>query len=760
MIFSRYFIIFCLFFAAFSLKGLPALAEDTVSAVVISGNQRIEAETVRSYMNITVADKFDQNLIDESVKRLYATGLFSNVSIQRSDSQLLVKLSENPLINEITFEGNKRIKKEDILAEMTLKPHSVYTKVRLQNDMSRILDVYRKSGRFSVTVKPKIIQLSQNRVNLVFEIDEGPKTPIARIEFIGNTQFSDRKLNMAINTKEAHWYRFFSSSDTYDPDRIDYDKELLRKFYTSQGFADFKVISALAELTPKRDAFLLTYTLSEGDKYNFGAMNIDTSLRKVNIDDLKKDLHTKDGELFNSNQIEESIDAMVTHLSNLGYAFVDIEPDLKRDYKSHTVAVTYKIQEGRKVYINHINISGNVRTMDDVIRREFRIAENDPYNAAQIRRSEQRIKNLGFFDKVEITNAKTDAPDKVDINVNVAEKSTGEINFGAGYSTTDGALGNVGIRERNLMGKGQDLGITFERAQRKTDLDLSFTEPYFMGYNVSAGFDLFDTTTNNQIQSEYDSTSHGVVLRSSYDFTEYLRHTVRYSFRTDDITNIASTASLYIKDQEGLTTTSLIGQTFLYDKRDNKFNPSSGYFFKFNEDVAGLGGDNDFFRNEIRTGYFIPLFKKSSDIVLQLSANTGYIVGLGNKDVRISQRFFVGGDDMRGFETSGVGPRDAATGDALGGNFYYVGSTELHFPLGLPKELDFLGNLFLDAGSLTKIDQSGGGINDNSAPRVSVGTGISWGSPMGPIRIDLATPIKRESYDRTQLFRFSFGTRF
>lgn len=754
-------ICFCLLFSPlFVTPTLAAIENDVITNINVQGNQRVEAETVKSYMAISAYQQFDQQAVDESIKRLYATGLFANVAIIRHGQTLQVNLTENPLINEVAFEGNKRIKKEDILAEITLKPHTVYAKSRLQNDVSRILDIYHKSGRFAVTVNPKIIQLPQNRVNLVFEINEGPKTPIKSIEFIGNTQFSDTKLRAAINTKEARWYRFFSSNDTYDPDRIDYDKELLRKFYTSQGYADFKIISAIAALTPNRDGFILTYTLDAGEKYTFGKITTETTLKKLKTEDLKKDIKTVQWELFNSSFIEDSVDKMILHLSDLGYAFVDINPVFKRNIANHTVDITYKIQEGHRVYVNRINITGNVRTMDEVIRREFRLGEGDPYNAAQVRRSEQRIKNLGFFDKVNVTNAKTDSPDKVDVNVDVTEKSTGEINFGVGYSTTDGALATIGIRERNLLGKGQDLALTLEEAQRQSNIDLSYTEPYFMGYDLSAGTDIFHTTTDNLTYSEYDSKSTGFTLRSSYDLTEYLRHTVHYTLKDDDIYNVQSTASIYIIDEEGDATTSMIGQTFLYDRRDNKFNPTTGYFVRYNQDLAGLGGDTRYFRNEIRTGYFIPLFKKTSDMVLQLSANAGYIVGLDKTEVRINDRFFVGGDDLRGFRIGGIGPRDTSTSDALGGDEYYVGSVELHFPLGLPKELDFAGEVFTDMGSLLHSDSHGPTVAEDSLMRVSVGTGIAWGSPMGPIHIDLAAPIIKESYDRTQIFRFSFGTRF
>lgn len=745
-----------------AFSSTSALAAEQIPAktqsIKIEGNERVETETIRSYITLSEYQPATRQKIDQSLKQLFGTGLFANVEIIPKGNVILIKLTENPIVSEIAFEGNKRIKKENLTSEISLKERSLYTKEHLQNDTNRILDIYHKSGRFQTTVTPKIIILPQNRVNVVFEIDEGPKTTIKKIFFAGNNHFSDTKLASILRSKEAHWYRFFSSNDTYDPDRVDFDKELLRKFYTSQGYADFRVVSAVADLNPQRDGFLLTYTIEEGPKYKFGTIDVESRLQKVQTENLQKNVKTLKGDVFNEEQVDSSVDAITQYLGDFGYAFVDIDPQFTRNAEDNTISIHYVIQEGRKMYINRININGNVRTLDKVIRREFRVVEGDPYNAAQIRRSEQRIKNLGFFEKVELTTARTDSPDKVDINVNIQEKSTGEINFGAGYSTTDGALVNAGIRERNLLGKGQDLRFDVTRAQRKTDGQISFTEPYFMDKDIAAGFDLFSVSTDRETESSYQSESNGIVLRASYDLTEYLRHTLRYSLKSDDITDVSTDSSLYIKEQEGQNTTSLIGQTFLYDKRNNSLNPTKGYYAKLIEDLAGLGGDSKFLRHEARAGYFIPLLH--DNIVLQLSANGGYIVGLNGSDVRINERFFLGGDDLRGFKTAGVGPRDSVTSDALGGNAYYLGSAELKFPLGLPEELDFSGLLFVDAGSLWDSDSSGSGVQQSNSTRVSVGTGLSWGSPVGPIRIDVGFPIMKEKYDRTQQVRFSFGTRF
>lgn len=753
---------FFLFFILTVFLSIPAYAKEPtipkIQKIQIEGNQRVETDTIRSYISLSEYEKASQQQINDSLKKLFSTGLFANVEIIPQGDVIRISVTENPTISQIAFEGNKRIKKEDLASEISLKERSLYTKDRLQNDTNRILDIYHKSGRFSATVTPKIITLPQNRVNVIFEIDEGPKTTVKKIFFSGNNHFSDQRLSSIIRTQESRWYRFFSSNDTYDADRVNFDKELLRKFYTSVGYADFKVISTIAELTPEHDGFLITYTLDEGPKYKFGTIDVESTLKKVQTDVAKKQLQTIEGDIFNEEQVETSIDNITRYLGDLGYAFVDIDPEYTRDLNNNLLNIRYMIREGRKMYINRINITGNVRTLDKVIRREFRFSEGDPYNAAQIKRSEQRIKNLGFFEKVELITSRTDASDKVDITVNIEERSTGEINFGAGYSTTDGALVNAGIRERNFLGKGQDLRFDITRAQKKTDGRISFTEPYFMDRDISAGFDLFSVSTDRETESSYKSQSNGFVLRSAYDLTEYLRHSLRYSFKSDDITDVSEDSSLYIQEQEGQNTTSLVGQTFLYDRRNSTIAPTKGYYLKLQEDVAGLGGDSKFLRHEVRSGYFIPVIR--DDIVLQLSAGGGYIFGLDGSDIRINERFFLGGDDLRGFKTAGVGPRDSLTGDALGGNSYYVGSVELQFPLGLPDELDFSGVLFTDVGSLWDTDSSGSNILENNSPRVAVGAGIAWGSPVGPIRLDVGFPIMKEDFDRTQQIRFSFGTRF
>lgn len=744
----------------FVLAALPlnTYAQAVVKQIHVQGNQRIEEETVISNLEIKQGEAFSQDKINASIKKLFATGFFADVSVSQSGDRLIVKVTENPIINRVTFEGNRRIDDDALKAEVKLRSRSVYTRAKLQQDVERINDIYRKSGRFFVTVEPKVIQLSKNRMDLVFEIDEGPKTKIRKIFFIGNNIFSNRKLEKVINTKESRWYRFFSGNDTYDPDKLAYDREMLRKFYVSKGYADFEVTSATSELTPDKKAFFITIAVNEGEKYTFGKTTIHSSLTDVDSKDLESSLKTHENDVFNAEKVEESIDNLIRDLSDRGYAFVDISPTFKRHPEKRMMDISYEVKEGPRVYVNRINIKGNVRTLDKVVRREFRISEGDPYNAAKIRRSQQRIRNLGFFETVDINNVRTDVNDKVDIDVAVAEKSTGELNFGAGFSTTEGGLANIGIRERNLLGKGQDLRLNLQLAQKGSQIDLGFTEPYFLGRDLSAGFDIFSMTRDRETESSFDSESQGIILRVAYSLTEHLRHSLRYSIRNDKITDIDDLASIFVKRQEGETTTSLVGQTFVYDARDNRFEPTSGYYLRFNQELAGLGGDAKFISHEFRSGYYRPVVRE--DVILKLLFKAGNITGLDGDDVRINHRFFIGGNEFRGFDTGGIGPRDSVSQDALGGNTYYVGTAELGFPLGLPEELDVKGALFADAGSLTDTDDEGTTIQEEDSIRLSVGAGISWGSPLGPIRIDFARALMKESFDDEETIKFSFGTRF
>jgi len=736
----------------------PAAAQssDIIREIVVEGAQRIEPDTVRSYLLVQEGDRFNAAGIDRSLKSLFATGLFADVSFRRAGATLLVQVVENPVINRIAFEGNQRIDDEALTSEISLRPRVIYTRTKVQNDVKRILTLYRRSGRFAARVDPKVIQLPQNRVDLVFEISEGERTEIRNIRFVGNEAFSDSRLREEIRTKESRWWRFLSSDDTYDPDRVTLDRELLRRFYLSEGYADFRVESAVAELTPDRKNFFVTFTVEEGDRYRFGEVKVETTLRDLDPETLDRTVELESGDWYDADELEETIDLLTDAVGELGYAFVDVRPRIDRDREGKRVNVTFDIDEGPRVFVERIDIDGNVRTVDDVIRREFRLVEGDAFNAARLRRSRQRIQNLDFFDKVDVEQIPGSAPDKAVINVDVEEKSTGSFSIGAGFSTTNGVLGDIGIRERNLLGRGQDLRLNLVVGQRRNQIDLAFTEPYFLGRDVAAGFDLFRVVTDRQDESSFDTRSLGGALRAGYPITERLRQSWRYSIDRSTIEDVPDDASRFVREEEGTDTVSQLSHTITYDERDSRLNPTEGFFTRLTTDGAGLGGNVRYVRNSLTGGVCFPV---ADQVVLSVGGTTGYIFGIG-QDVRLLDRFFVGGDDLRGFATDGVGPRDTDTDDALGGEWFYTSTVELGFPLGLPAELGLRGRVFTDAGSAGKLASEGPKVEDTGSVRLSVGAGVSWTSPFGPIGVDFGLPLLKEDFDETEAIRLNFGARF
>ena len=728
----------------------------TIESIRIEGTQRIENETVLSYFGIRTGDVFDPERIDTGLKKLFATGLFKDVAIRREGNTLVINVVENPIINRIAFEGNRRIKDEDLQAELQLRPRIVFTQTRVQGDVQRILELYRRSGRFAATVEPKIIPLEQNRVDLVFEINEGPLTGVKAIEFIGNKVFSDGDLKDVITTTESRWWRFLSTTDNYDPDRLAADQDLLRRFYLSEGYADFRVLSAVAELAPEGDGFVITITLEEGERYKFGEQNVETTLKNLDPEKLKKELTTKAGNWYDASEIDKTTSRLSDLVGELGYAFVDVRPKTVVDRQNNTIAITYEIREGPRVYVERIDIHGNLRTRDKVIRREFRVVEGDAFNTSKIRRSRQRLENLGFFSKVDLQTKPGSAADQVVIDVDVTEQSTGELSLGAGFSTTEGPFGDVSLRERNLLGNGQDLRLGFRLSARRSRLDLSFTDPYFLDRDIAAGFDLYTTTADYSSESSYEQDTIGGSLRGAFDVSENLRETVRYTLRRDNVHNVKDSASEVIQDEEGDSWRSYVSNEYFYDRLNNRNTPTEGYYARLQNDLAGFGGDTRFLRTSVGAGYYWPI---TGSWIGSLRSEIGYIFGIGD-DVTVVDRFFLGGDSFRGFSTRGVGPRDRNTDDSLGGNLLYSGTAELSFPLGLPEELGLRGRLFSDFGAVTGLDNSSNNVDDSAAPRVSVGTGLTWRSPLGPIALDFAVPVLKESFDKVEQFRFSFGTRF
>src|SRR5690349_14999481 len=579
---------------------------EPIQEIRIEGNQRIEPETVRSYMQLNPGDPFDAKRIDQALKNLFGTGLFADVNFRRDGNALVVHVTENPIINKLAFEGNRRIDDNALQAEVQLRPRVVYTQARVQADVKRILDVYRRSGRFAATVEPKIIKLDQNRVNLVFEINEGDVTEVRRIDFVGNKVFSDGDLRDEIVTQEAAFYRFLSTTDTYDPDRLTLDKEALRKFYLSEGYADFRVVSAVAELSPDQEAFFITFTVEEGERYKLGTVDIKTTLKDLDPESLRDIVKTDEGDWYNADLVDETVQAISDRVGSLGYAFVDVRPRIDRDAENKILNLTYDIQEGPKVYVERIDISGNVRTQDKVIRREFRLAEGDAFSTEKLHRTEQRLRNLGFFETVDITTVPSTAPDKTIVKVKVKEQSTGELSFGAGYSTSLGPLGSIGLRERNLLGKGQDARIDLTISGKRSSGSISFTDPYFLDKNVSAGVDLFYRRLTPDANDE-DQIGFG--LRMGYDITEYLRNTLSYQFRADRIHNVDNDAPNVIRDEIGWKYYSIIGSTLTYDRRDSSIDPREGYFATLEGHYSGLAGDVEYVSGTLSGGYYYPVTK-------------------------------------------------------------------------------------------------------------------------------------------------------
>ncbi|MEN8236802.1 MAG: outer membrane protein assembly factor BamA [Pseudomonadota bacterium] len=730
----------------------------SIKDIVVEGNQRIESSTILSSIKLTPGESVNQFVLDKIVKDLFNTGYFADVKVHRDGGKIVIAVVENPMVNQLTFEGNDEIE-DDILKELIrLKPRQVYTLTKLKSDTKTLHDIYRLKGYFAAKVSPKIIRRDQNRVDVVFEIEEGEITKVEKILFVGNKAFSSSKLETAIQTKESRWYRFLTSDDTYDPDRLAYDQELLRRFYLEHGYADFRVKSAVAELTPDQKEFFITFTLEEGERYKFGELTVDSKIEKVDAKELEGLLTVATGDWYNTKEIDKSIEAIIEYLGGQGYAFVDIVPKPNRLEEEQIIGVTFEINEGPRVYINRILVKGNFVTDEDVIRREMKLFEGDAYNAHRIKQSERRIRYLGFFKKVTITQQTADAPDKVDLIVEVEEEeSTGELWVAGGYNTAEGFLGDVGYRERNLLGRGQDLRLKFTLSKKRHQIDLGFTEPYFLDKPLRAGFDVFNSASKKYFGSAFEHQRTGGRLRMGYNITDYLSQNWFYELRTDRVTNVHAGASKFIQEQAGNSTTSMIGHGLSYDRRDSPINATSGYYIGMSNQLAGVGGNVRYAKNDFYGGY---LYSIIEEWVLGLKANTGIMNGLG-KPVRIVDRYNMGGDGwMRGFRESGVDPRDKKTLDPLGGTKYYLATAELEFPIGLPREFGVKGSIFTDIGSVWDAEEPKDQVLQTSSPRVSVGAGITWVSPIGPIHVDFARAVQKEAHDRRRTVHFGFGTRF
>lgn len=744
-------------FAFSLLASTSSIASSTyVSNIKVTGLERVEPETVMSYVDIKSGNSISDDKLNEALKNLYATGLFEDVSINiKNDGTMVVDVSENPVISQILFDGNNELDDAMLESELRLAPRSTYSRAKVQEDVRRILEVYRRSGRYATVVNPEIIRRDQNRVDLIFNINEGPLAVIDKINFIGNEHYSSSELQEVIMSKESRWYRIFSSSENYDAEKNNYDKELLRRFYLKRGYADFRVVSAVAELSPDKKSFTVTFVVDEGDRYKIRDVDVVSDISDVNADDFKKFIEVERGDKYNSNDIDDTVTVLTDELGKKGYAFVEVTPDINKDTSTGEADVTFHIREGARFFVDRINIKGNTRTYDKVIRRELRIEEGDAFNASKIKDSRRNVENLDYFEKVEINTTPKDG-NRADLDIDVKEKSTGYFNVGIGFSTVNGALIRTGITENNFRGVGQRLGFDVAVSQKSQDFDLSFTEPYFLGRRLRAGIDLFHSRQDYQDESSYDSQVSGGRLRTGWNYTDNLSQQLRYTLKQEEITDVGEYASKYIKDEKGKYTNSSIGTTIVYDKRDSAMFTKEGYFLSLGSDVAGVGGDEKYVKFDGKAYWYHTM---ADYYTLKLFANAGMIEAYGDESVRLTNRYHLGGYTMRGFEAGGIGARDKYTNDALGGNWMVYSGAEFGFPIGLD-ELGISAHVFTDVGMLGKPDNlNTNDIYYSDSPRVSVGFGFQWLSPMGQIDVDFGFPIVKEEYDETEVFRLNFGTR-
>jgi outer membrane protein insertion porin family len=752
----------------------------TVQNIVINGNQRVENETILSYMQLNVGDGFSDEGVDASIKALFQTGLFRDVAVDRQGSSLVVTVSENPLINVVNFEGNADVDDDTLLKEVEVRERIIYTKARVAADTKRILSVYQKQGFYNVRVAPKLIRLPENRINLVFEINEGGKTQVAEINFSGNNVFDDGDLRDVVATKVHSKLFFFMRNTTYDADRLEFDKELLRRHYLKNGFADVEVISADARLTDAGDEFIIDFVVNEGPRYSIADVAVNVGDANLEPDALRRQVKTGVGDTYNAAKVDRSVERLTLEASNQGFVFAKVEPKVDRDPASATMKLTYDITEGPRTYVERIDIIGNTRTLDEVIRRELRLFEGDAFNRTLIERARRRLTALDFFEKVDFREEEGSAADRIVLVVEVAEKSTGSFTFSVGYSSVETVVGSVGLQERNLFGRGWDTKLNTSLSFKKQQVDFSFTEPYFMGMPISAGFDLFATRADNKDASSYSSEQIGGALRTGFRLDEFSSVNFKYLLAYRKTTGVNPLVSApAIISQEGKEWKSAIAATYTYDDLDNPLKPSSGLRAQIETEIAGLGGTTQYGSVEAHAWYFVPLLDEK--VVVKFEANAGHQEAFGGGDVPLQDRFFKGADSFRGFAKSGIGPKQNGNDDQLdsiGAQTYAIGTLEASFPLGLPEAWGIEGAVFSDFGTVFGTDEKSvldgaAGCNavgktgvkdcdvfDSMGLRASIGAGVIWQSPFGPLRLEAAYPILKQETDEKEWFRFSIGTRF
>lgn len=750
-----------------------------VSRVEVSGNQRVDADTIRNYISIKPGKAFSSADIDDAVKALFGTGLFSDVQINQVGSALVVKVSEYQVVNQVLFQGNKKLKDNALAIAVQLKPRSTFSQATLDSDVEAVKAAYRRIGRDDAAVTTQIMDLGDNRVNVVFNINEGGRTKIAAVNFVGNSAYSSRRLSDVIATKRSSFLSFVLRDDVYDEDKLRADQETLRRFYYNHGYADFQVVSAVGELDDTTNQYTVTITVQEGDRYTFGDVSVESTIPEVDSKSLESVVQTRKGDVYNAKDVEDTIIALTEKVAGSGYAFAQVTPRGDRNFENHTISVVYTIDQGTKAYIERIEIRGNDRTRDYVIRREFDVSEGDAFNQVLIQRAKKRLEALDYFEKVDISTVPGSEPDQVVLVVDVVEKSTGEFSVGAGYSTggeTAGPSVEGSIAERNFLGRGQYIKVSAGGGKNSRDYSLSFTEPYFLGRRIAAGFDIFQQTRNF---SKYDSETLGATVRFGLPITDNISTQLAYNiaqekYKLDD--GCDDTPHDGVPDAdcdispaivEGIDESpwikSSVSLGLVYNTIDDMKSPHEGIYATTTVEVAGLGGDAKFVKVTGR-GTVYQTLSEQLDLVGLISGGAGHIAGYGDNGLRIFDQFQSSDRMIRGFEYGGIGPADVNTGDHLGGTTYFNASAEAQFPVPvIPESFGLRGAVFADAATLygSAIDTTG--VTQTSTDmklRASVGVGLLWSSPFGPIRIDYAIPVKKESTDDVQEFNFGMSSRF
>ncbi|MGQ2968748.1 outer membrane protein assembly factor BamA [Rhizobium sp. TH135] len=746
------------------LASAVAAEAAVVQRIDVRGAQRVGPEAVRSNLSIQPGRTFSNADIDESVKRLYATGFFSDVQISVSGGTLVVTVAENQLINQVVFNGNRKIKDDKLQGIVQTQAQGPYSDSLISADIQRIREAYGAIGRSDVEVTTQVVPVAEGRVNLAFVINEGERTKISSINFVGNSAYSDGRLAAVLQTKESGILSFLTRKDVYNEDKLRADEEALRQFYYNHGYADFRVISSEAVLNETGNEYTINITVDEGQRYRFGAVSVESTVDGIDGSELQGLLETREGDTYSARDVQKSMEAISRRVSSAGYPFARVVPRGDRNFETNTIGVTYLVDQGERAYVERIEVRGNTRTRDYVIRREFDISEGDAFNQETISRAKRRLEALGFFSAVNISTQAGSSPDRVVVIVDVQDQPTGSFGIGAGYSVGDGGLVlEASVEEKNFLGRGQFIRLAAGGGFDDTQTyNFSFTEPYFLGYRLAAGFDLFKSSTSSN--TYYDYEEQGGTIRVTAPITEDLATTLRYTYKEidyiNDGANSGNTAQPYLDViEQGTWKQSILGHSIVYNTVDDRQNPHEGIYASFTHEYAGLGGDSEYYKAFIRARMFYTL-SDEFDIVGSLAGSAGHVVALGD-NLNVFDQFKIGGKEIRGFDNSGIGPRMGD--DSIGGTTYFTASAEATFPLPLvPQDLGFRGAVFADAGTLfgSELASDTGADGTGMSLRASVGAGLVWNSPFGALRVDYAVPVAKEDFDETQEFRFSMANQF